>query len=449
MQRKPFLQRLKHPSKMVAGVIVRLYRLFPNDKIYLKLIYRLYMGRKLDLKNPKTFSEKIQWLKLYDRRPEYTIMVDKYTVKQYVAERIGEEYIIPTIGVWESPEKIDWDSLPQKFVLKTTHGGGGGGVIVCKNKSSINREKVVRRLKKQMRTNIYGTLREWPYRNVKPRIIAEELIESRQTPKDLPDYKFFCFNGKAKYCQVISNRSGVMSIDFFDMEWNHQPFHEPKIYPFAADLPTKPQNFEKMESAANMLAKGKDFVRVDFYDIGEFFYFGEITFYPSTGMGGFDPDDYDLILGKMIELPGEKRGGGIINLLWGDCSVQNANGSFDHGLMDYKIFCFHGIPKIIKVNYDTKTDYHSNWYDLDWKYLGSTTENDPTDADVQIPCPIGYDKMILLAEKLSNGMPFVRVDFYNVWGMIKFGEMTFFPGSGFEKFVPESFDYDLGKMIKL
>lgn len=301
MQRKPFLQRLKHPSKMVAGVIVRLYRLFPNDKIYLKLIYRLYMGRKLDLKNPKTFSEKIQWLKLYDRRPEYTIMVDKYTVKQYVAERIGEEYIIPTIGVWESPEKIDWDSLPDKFVLKVTHGGGGGGIIICKDKKRLNKARAINMLKKAMKVNIYGKYREWPYKNVPMRIIAEQLLEEKN----------------------------------------------------------------------------------------------------------------------------------------------------EHGLMDYKIFCFHGIPKIIKVNYDTKTDYHSNWYDLDWKYLGSTTENDPTDADVQIPCPIGYDKMILLAEKLSNGMPFVRVDFYNVWGMIKFGEMTFFPGSGFEKFVPESFDYDLGKMIKL
>lgn len=273
------------------------------DKIYLKWMFRLKMGKKLDLRNPQTFSEKLQWLKLYNRRPEYIQMVDKYAVKDYVAKIIGNEYIIPTLGVWDKPEEIDWDSLPDKFVLKTTHGGGSTGVVICRDKSTFDRENAIKRLRYSLENDdIYRTLKEWPYKKVIKRIIAEKYIEPKPDINDLPDYKFFCFNGEPKYCQVISGRGTNMCIDFFDHEWNHQPFHEPRKYPFAGVEPKKPKCYEKMWGLARNLAQDKAFSRIDFYEIGDDVYFGEITFYPTSGFGGFNPTDYDTMLGKMIDL---------------------------------------------------------------------------------------------------------------------------------------------------
>lgn len=260
------------------------------------------MGKKLDLDNPRTFSEKLQWLKLYDRRPEYTTMVDKYAVKDYVAGIIGKEYIISTLGVWDKPENIEWDKLPNRFVLKTTHGGGSNGVVICKDKTSFDKEKAIKILKKNMRSD-WRIQMEWPYKNVPHRIIAEKYIEPAPETKDLPDYKFFCFNGEPKYCQVITGRNETMCIDFFDQEWNHQPFHEPKNYPFAAVEPQKPECYEQMWIMAEKLAKNKSFSRIDFYQVKGVIYFGEITFYPTGGIGGFDPEEWDNVFGGMLTLP--------------------------------------------------------------------------------------------------------------------------------------------------
>ena len=259
------------------------------------------MGHKLNLDNPKTFTEKLQWLKLYNRKPEYTTMVDKYAVKEYVARIIGTEHIIPTLGVWNKPEEIEWDKLPEKFVLKVTYGGGGGGIIICKNKEKVNREKIVKVLKHAMKINIYGQSREWPYKNVPHRIIAEKLLE-----------------------------------------------------------------------------------------------------------------DYS-----------------------------------EHGLMDYKVFCCNGVPKYIKVNYDVSSDYHVSWYDPEWNRVNGTTINDPVDDDVKIAKPEKLELLCELASKLSSNIPFVRVDFYINNNKIFFGEMTLFPGSGYERFVPESFDQTIGDLIIL
>lgn len=259
------------------------------------------MGHKLNLDNPKTFTEKLQWLKLYNRKPEYTTMVDKYAVKDYVARIIGSEHLVPTLGVWNNPGEIEWNKLPEKFVLKVTYGGGGGGVIICKNKTNINKEKIVKALKKAMKVNIYGQSREWPYKDVPHRIIAEELLE----------------------------------------------------------------------------------------------------------------DDSE------------------------------------HGLMDYKVFCCNGVPKYIKVNYDVSSNYHVSWYDLEWNHVIGTTINDPVDNNVKIAKPEKLDLLCELAGKLSSNIPFVRVDFYINNNNIFFGEMTFFPGSGYERFVPESFDQIIGDLINL
>ena len=228
-------------------------------------------------------------------------MVDKYSVKDYVAKIIGKDYIIPTLGVWENPEDIEWDKLPSQFVLKTTNGGGSKGVVICKDKSALNKSAVIDQLNKARRRNIYIMFREWPYKGVPKKIIAEKFIEDAYLD-DLRDYKFFCFNGRPVYCQVISGREKEMTIDFFDMNWNHMPFHEPKKFPFAKKMPTRPQNYAMMQELASALSTGQPFLRVDFYEVNSKVYFGELTFFPTSGFGGFDPVEWDEIMGSHIQI---------------------------------------------------------------------------------------------------------------------------------------------------
>ena len=277
-----------------------------QDEEYLKKVFKAEMGYDLNLENPKTFSEKIQWLKLYDRNPEYTAMVDKYQAKRYVADIIGEQYIIPTIGVWDHAEDIDFKSLPDKFVLKCNHNSGLG-MCICKDKTKLNINKVLWGLKKGLAQNYYLTGREWPYKNVKPLIIAEQYMKD-DASDELKDYKFFCFGGIPKYCQVISDRSTEERIDFFDMEWNHQPFVGLTLNIKNSDQPvSRPVTFETMKELAKTLAPKIPFCRVDFYEVNEQPYFGEITFYPASGFGFFTPDNYNTILGDMIKLPLDKK----------------------------------------------------------------------------------------------------------------------------------------------
>lgn len=289
-----------HPGKIILGIVKHCWFLF-SDKTSLKIQYRIKMGRKLNLSNPLRFSEKLQWLKLYDRKPEYTKMVDKITAKDYVSRIIGNQFIIPTFGTWYHFDDIDFDILPSKFVLKTNHSGGGGGVIICNDKSNFNKTFAKNKLEQSLKHSIYPHLREWPYKNVKPMIMAEELLED---------------NGK-------------------------------------------------------------------------------------------------------------------------------------HGLMDYKVFCCNGVPRMIKVNYNVATDYHVCWYDLDWNRIEGSTIYDPVDNSVEIEKPEKLGCMIEFAKALSNGIPFMRVDFYCINGLLKFGELTFFPGSGFERFEPDSFDIEIGSWINL
>lgn len=287
-------------GEFCASVIQNLGFLFP-DKLYLTLLFRCKMGYWIDWKNPKTFSEKLQWLKLYNRKPEYTIMVDKYAVKEYVAKIIGEEYIIPTLGVWDTPEEINWDELPNQFVLKTTHDSGT--VIVCKDKNEIDFKIVKKRLKKSLKKNYFYHGREWPYKNVKRRIIAEQYMEDRDS-EDLIDYKFYCFNGEPIYCQVIRDRRSKETIDFYDADWNHMPFVG--LNPIVKNGITqvvKPYNLEDMLSICRKVASQLPFVRVDLYSIQRKVYMGEITFYPASGMGVFTPQEWNYKLGELISLP--------------------------------------------------------------------------------------------------------------------------------------------------
>lgn len=296
------LKTLTQPRRLFTNLLMECNWLFPTE-LYLKILFRLKMGYKLDLKNPKTFSEKLQWLKIYNRKPEYRQMVDKATVKDYVVRIIGPEYVIPTIGVWERPEDIDFDSLPNQFVLKTTHGGGSEGVVICKNKSMFDTGKAIARLNNAMKQDIWGKLREWPYKDMHKQIIAEQYMEDERG--ELTDYKFYCFNGEVKYCEIISGRFTKKQIDFFDLNWNHQEFTF-NGYDFADVRPVKPSCFNEMVKVCAQLCKDKPYSRIDLYVVGNKVYFGEITFFPASGFRGFHPIEWNVRLGDFIQLPASK-----------------------------------------------------------------------------------------------------------------------------------------------
>ena len=280
-------------------MIKRIARCFLDrlpDEAYLKLKFRIQLGKKLNLKDPKTFNEKLQWLKLYDRRPEYTTMVDKVTAKEYVADKIGAQYIIPTLGVWDRFDDIDFDSLPDQFVLKCTHDSGG--LVICRDKNTLDRAAAKEKIEKSLARNFYLRAREWPYKNVKPRILAEAFLQEESG--DLRDYKFFCFNGEPKCALVCAQRytgDGVR-MSFYDPQWNQMSFHW--RYPPIETEVERPQELEKMLSFAKILSENIPFVRVDFYEVKGQVYFGELTFFPASGTAKFDSDE---IMGTWITLP--------------------------------------------------------------------------------------------------------------------------------------------------
>ena len=290
----------KNKFLFLASLLENFYFLFP-DRLYLRLLFKFRTGYKLNLVNPKTFGEKIQWLKLYNRNSLYTVLVDKYKVKEYVANRAGLKYIIPTIGVWKNADEIEFKKLPSKFVLKTTNGGGGD-VIVCKNKANLDVAQTIKRLNNGLKKNIYGKLREWPYKDVRPQIIAEKYLEDDSG--ELIDYKFYCFDGQPRYCQVIQGRFAEESIDFYDMEWVHLPFTglTPDVQSGLKCI-SKPENFDEMISIAKSLSEKLPFIRVDLYNVNGSIFFGEMTFYPASGLGTFRPNEWNFKLGDELKLP--------------------------------------------------------------------------------------------------------------------------------------------------
>lgn len=299
---KKVIHYLAHDrDKFKLAILVRLARLYRSDEKYLKKLFRLNMGKELNLDNPQTFSEKLQWLKLHNRKPEYTQMVDKVEVKKYVADIIGEEYIIPTLGVYNSVDEIDFEALPNQFVLKTTHGGGGGGVVVCKDKATLNIADCKRKLQRSMKHNIYWHLREWPYKNVKPRIIAEKFITDSKG--EINDFKFSCYNGVAEDVMICLDRaSGDTKFYFFNKEWNLLRYNKRGIdAPMNFTLP-KPQNIELMFDLASKLAHGTPYLRVDLYNVDGQVYFGEMTFYPSSGMDANLLTESDILFGSKIRI---------------------------------------------------------------------------------------------------------------------------------------------------
>lgn len=296
---------IKHNrNEFLASILMHLNFLFP-DKLYLSLLFRFKMGYWINWKNPKTFSEKLQWLKLYNRKPEYTTMVDKYAVKEYVAKIIGKEYIIPTLGTWEKPEDIDWENLPQKFVLKTTHGGGSSGVVVCKDKATFDKIDAIAKLNKSLNECIYKSLREWPYKDVQKRIIAEQFLsdESIYNKNGITDYKFFCFNGYVDNVMVCIDRElKDTKFYFFDKDWTILPLNKRGLEVKPDFKLPKPKEINKMFEIAKELSKSIPFLRVDLYFIDNKIYFGETTFFPDSGFDSNLLQETEIKFSNLINL---------------------------------------------------------------------------------------------------------------------------------------------------
>ena len=416
-----------------------------SDKTFLRISYYLKFGRKLDLKNPKSFNEKLQWLKLYDRRPEYVTMVDKYAVKDYVANIIGAEFIIPTLGVWDRPDDIDFDSLPNQFVLKWNHDSKS--VVICEDKKSFDRNKAIEKLRHGEKVNGYWYGREWPYKNVPPKIIAEKYL-SQDDPKlhDLTDYKFFCFNGEPKYIQVIQNRRKGGAIDFFDTEWNHQEFIGLNLAAVpSAVMPSRPKAMDEMIKVAKKLSEGIAFSRIDLYETGEHVYFGEVTFYPASRFGEFKPEQWSSIIGEMLTHSGEIESLYNVQVISGLVLLEKCR----HSLIDYKFMCFNGKVKcsFVCTGRFSKDGIKVTFYDNDWNIM--PFKRCHLRDNIPIEKPYSYDKMVAAAEKLSAGLPFARIDFYEINREPYFGEITLYPGCGYEAFQPDEWDFRMGDWIKL
>ncbi len=271
-----------------------------DDKKYLERMFRVQLGKNLNFENPVTFNEKIQWLKINNRESEYTIMVDKYKVREYISETIGEQYLIPLLGVWDSPDEINFDILPDEFVLKCNHNSGLG-MCICKNKSTLNIEKVKQDLSNGLNENYYLLYREWPYKNVEKKIIAEKYMSDQG--KELQDYKIHCFNGIPKIILVCRDRFSDTGLteDFFDIEWNHLNISRENCK-HSVDKIKAPKNLKLMLRLARILSENIPFVRIDFYEINGKVYFGEITFFPASGLKKFIPEKWDIDLGNEIQL---------------------------------------------------------------------------------------------------------------------------------------------------
>jgi len=264
-----------------------------DDETFIKWEYFFGMRRFPDLEHPKTYNEKLNWMKLHDRRKEYTAMVDKAAAKDYVAGIIGKDHIIPTLGVWNTFDEIDFESLPRQFVLKTTHDSGG--VVIVKDKNTFDKAKARRKLTKSLHHNFYLEHREYPYKDVKPRIIAEQLMVD-ESGTELKDYKFFCFHGEPKMLFVATDRPKDTHFDFFDMDFRHLPFEQG--HPNTTRAITKPDHFEEMADIARRLSAGIQQVRVDLYNINGKIYFGELTFFHFSGNVPFVPDEWDEKIGS-------------------------------------------------------------------------------------------------------------------------------------------------------
>lgn len=284
---------------LLKNFLYKYFLRFIPDDLWLKIRYAKKFGYWPNFDKPKTFNEKIQWLKLHDRNPLYTSLVDKFEVRNYIKEKIGEKYLIPLLGIWDKFDDIDFEKLPNQFVLKCTHDSGG--LVICKDKSKLDLKAARKKINDCLKLNYYWGLREWPYKNVKPRIMAEKYMVD-ESGTELKDYKIFCFNGEAKALFVATDRSiHQTKFDFFDIEFNHLPFKQ--HYPNNTEREIKkPIGFNEMKSLAEILTKDFKHCRADFYDINGQVFFGELTFSHFSGMEPFEPKEWDEKFGSWLNV---------------------------------------------------------------------------------------------------------------------------------------------------
>lgn len=304
---KRLFQYIVDPNyRFIKNSSYGMYDRLPDEE-YLKRLFFAHMKKELNLEKPKTFNEKLQWLKLYDRKPEYTQMVDKLAVKEYVAQIIGEEYIIPTLGVWDSFDEIDFDCLPEQFVLKCTHDSGG--LVICRDKKGLDIEAARRKIEKSLKQNFFYRCREWPYKNVPPRIIAEQYMQDGDNA-NLPVYKIFNFSGNPRIIQVIQNdKTKNETIDYFDTQWRLLNLRQ--NFPNSAVSMEKPGCLPEMLKLAEKLSNNLPFIRVDLYEVNGKVYFSEYTFYSDAGFAAFYPGKWDSILGGWIPIAEVESGDGF------------------------------------------------------------------------------------------------------------------------------------------
>ena len=295
-----YLKHAFHDPYWFFGVILRrvFSKIIKSDELFIKLEYFSGMKRFPNLNSPKTYNEKLQWLKLHCKDEKYTLLVDKYESKLLVKNLVGGGYIIPTLGVWDSFNEIDFDTLHNQFVCKQTHDSGG--VVIFKDKKTFDKETARKKLQKSLKHNFFYEHREYPYKNVKPRIIAEKFMVD-ESGTELKDYKFFCFDGEVKMLFVATDRPFDTRFDFFDTDFNHLPFKQG--HPLATKEIKKPRGFEEMKRVATVLSKGMPHVRVDLYDINGKIYFGELTFFHFSGNVPFEPEEWDYKVGEWLRLP--------------------------------------------------------------------------------------------------------------------------------------------------
>lgn len=424
-----------------------IFRWMP-DETYLKCMFRSTVGRKLNLSNPQLFNEKLQWLKLHDRNPMYTIMADKVKAKDYVAEKIGREYIIPTLGVWDNADDVDFSSLPDRFVIKCNHNSGKG-MYICRDKSKMDERKVREGLRRGLAEDYYKHGREWPYKDIPRRILAEQYMED-ESGYELKDYKVFNFNGEPELIEVDFDSFINHRRNFYSTDWKRLELEIQYRSDSSREI-ARPEHLDEMLDLCRRLSAGIPHVRTDFYVINGRLYFGELTFFHGSGMERFSPAEWDGRLGHLIELPVSGVNYLIDNkdfMVYIGFARQSGGLHTDvGGLRDYKFFCFNGQPKFMYVSNDYSKNARTDFFDMNYTHLDMrmkdpNSENPPAKPDE-------FDEMKALAVKLSKGIPFLRVDFYIINHKIYFGELTFYHNAGFFQIYPFKWNGIIGDWVQL
>lgn len=418
------------------------------DELYLKLMFKEQMGLDLDFNNPTTFNEKLQWLKLYNHNPLYTTLVDKYRVKQWVAGRIGEQYVTPTYAVWERAEDIDISDLPKRFVLKTNHDSGG--VAICHDKATFDLESARKKLGGSLRRNYYWQCREWPYKDVSPLIFAEEYLDPSEN-EELASRKPLCFRDGRLISSVSEDelfQSGVKKL-FVNDEWRPLPLsNEGRPVNSSVELS---ERFDRMRELTDKLAERLPLCCIDFYESSCGFLFCEMTPPANGEFECFNPASIDVDWGEWIDLTGVNGGGWLLasdNACLSLCERQFETSQ--RGLADYKFMCFGGKADCLMLCTERETGNPKFlFFDKNWRLMRYNTRSLSLPVDYSVEPPSMLEEMFDLAESLSFGIPFVRTDLYCVGSRIQFGEMTFFPQSGYDVNILPDADLRWGGMLDL